>query len=159
MEENKASANKIDVRNIRLLIQYEELKKIMYKYAVFSDGPGDINCASEDCDTILDRAKESHIMYLKINQNTCTSMIDQIIEEFFLDINLKNTNQAIWMNFKYMNNSNKDFSMLPLCSYIAEQIIDAADVDTDIIFSTQENDTCDTSEVWEMDMIVIVVYK
>ncbi|WP_067175238.1 hypothetical protein [Sulfurospirillum sp. UCH001] len=83
-------------------------------------------------------------------------MIVQIVEEFCFENNLKEKQKVVLVHFKIMSNNNNDFSMLPLISSITQQIIDATYEDADMFFSSN---TCDISEVCEMDMIVVVVYK
>lgn len=146
MEDNKTSVNKIDVRK----------KKIIYKHSIFGNWLLAIGFDHEDINTILEEGKELYITHLKINQNSDPSVIVQIVEEFCCDNNLKEKQKVVLVNFKIMHNSNNDFSMFPLCSSITLQIMDATYEDADMFFSSN---TSDTSEVCEMDMIVVVVYK
>ena len=146
MEDNKTSVNKIDVRK----------KKIIYKHSIFGNWLLAIGFDHEDINTILEEGKELYITHLKINQNSDPSMIVQIVEEFCFENNLKEKQKVVLVHFKIMSNNNNDFSMLPLISSITQQIIDATYEDADMFFSSN---TCDISEVCEMDMIVVVVYK
>ena len=156
MEDNKTSVNKIDVRKKKILIQNAKHKKIIYKHSIFGNWLLAIGFDHEDINTILEEGKELYITHLKINQNSDPSVIVQIVEEFCCDNNLKEKQKVVLVNFKIMHNSNNDFSMFPLCSSITLQIMDATYEDADMFFSSN---TSDTSEVCEMDMIVVVVYK
>ena len=157
MEENKTSFNKIDVRKKKILIQNAKLKKIIYQDIDFSNWLSDFSLDYEYIDSMLEEGKKSYLTYLKINQN---SNIDQIEEEFYLDNNFKKTSKLVWIHVKYMDNGNGfPIYMEYKLDFIITQISYDAHEDSDQIRSSQKIDACDLCNPWDIDLIVVVVYK